>query len=115
MRKVHIFTIQRPIGNHTSLKVLRKEFGGNIPQFNPLEGGDYNGPQYLCCVDRTIDYESICEKYDYRYYPAYKFEVEESKYNGEYEILHNYTNRNEPYKLEKYVAPQYYDSDEESK
>ena len=58
----------------------------NIPHYLPLEGGDYNGPQYLFCIDRTIDFESICEKYNYRYYPAYKFEVEEEKYNSDYQI-----------------------------
>lgn len=115
MRQVNIFTIQKSIGNHTSIRVLRKEFGDNIPQFNPLEGGDYNGPQYLCCVDRAVDFESICEKYNYRYYPSYKFKIDETKYNSEYEIRQTYFNREQPYRLEKYVSPTYYDSEEESK
>lgn len=114
MRPVNIFIIQRPIGNPNSIKTIYKEFGGNGPRFGPLEGGDYKGPQYLCCVDRNIDFEAICEKYDYRYYPAYKFEVEEDKYNSEYEIRQTYFNKEKPYRLEKYV-PSPYDSDEEYK
>ena len=87
MRKVHIFTVQRPVGNKTSVRVLSDAFGLNIPHYLPLEGGDYNGPQYLFCVDRTVDFESICEKYNYRYF-----------------------NREQPYRLDKY-QPSGYDSD----
>jgi hypothetical protein len=111
MRAVNIFTIQRPIGNTVKVKEVCKEFGGNIPQLCPLEGGDYKGPQYLCCVDKKVDFEAICEKYDYRYYPAFSFQVEEEKYNSEYQVRPNYFNRNEPYRLEKYVASPYDDSE----
>lgn len=111
MREVNIFTIQRPIGNPIKVKEICKDFGEDIPQLCPLEGGDYNGPQYLCCVDRNVDFEGICEKYGYKYYPAYKFTVEEAKYNSEYQVRPNYFNKIEPYRLEKYVAVPYYDSD----
>jgi hypothetical protein len=110
MRTVHIFTVQRPVGNRTSVKVLSDAFGTNIPHYLPLEGGDYNGPQYLFCIDRTIDFESICEKYNYRYYPAYKFEVEEEKFNSNYQIRSSYYNKQQPYRLEKYESNGY-DSD----
>ena len=55
-------------------------------------------------------FKENCEKYDYKYYPAYKFEVEESKYNRLYQIRQNYFNKTEPYRLEKYSAT-VYDSD----
>ncbi len=107
MRLVNVFTVQRPVGNQISVKVLSDAFGINIPHYLPLEGGDYNGPQYLFCVDRTIDFEAICENYKYRYYPAYKFEVEEEKYNNSYQIRSSYYNKEQPYRLEKYEASGY--------
>jgi hypothetical protein len=107
MRKVNIFTVQRPVRNKTSVRVLSDAFGLNIPHYLPLEGGDYNGPQYLFCVDRNIDFEGICEKYKYRYYPAYKFEVEEEKYNNNYQIRTSYYNKEIPYRLEKYESSGY--------
>jgi hypothetical protein len=116
MRPVHIFTVQRPVGNPISISKVYKAFGENIPHYLPLEGGDFNGPLYMFCVDRNVDFENICEKYNYRYYPAYKFEVEEDKYNAGYEIRPTYFNKEQPYRLEKYVFG-YPDteSDEESK
>jgi hypothetical protein len=107
MRLVNVFTVQRPVGNQTSVKVLSDAFGINIPHYLSLEGGDYNGPQYLFCVDRTIDFEGICENYKYRYYPAYKFEVEEEKYNNSYQIHSSYYNKEQPYRLEKYIESVY--------
>jgi hypothetical protein len=107
MREVNIFTVQRPVGNPISINVLYKEFGTNIPRYLPLEGGDYNGPQYLCCVDRKIDFETICEKYKYKYYPPYKFIVEEEKYNNLYQIRSSYYTKELPYRLEKYVESGY--------
>ena len=81
MIRVNIFTIQRPVGNPVSISKLYKAFGNNIPRYQALEGGDYNGPQYQFCVDMNVDFESVCEKYNYKTYPAYKFEVEKSKDN----------------------------------
>lgn len=116
MRAVNIFTVQRPLGNQISISKVYKAFGENIPRYCPLEGDDFNGPLYMFCVDRTVDFETICENFNYRYYPAYKFEVEEAKYNGGYEIRPTYFNKEQPYSLEKYVF-RYPDteSDEESK
>lgn len=110
MRQVHIFTVQRPVENKTSVRVLSDAFGLNIPHYLSLEGGDYNGPQYLFCIDRTVDFEAICEKYHYRYYPAYKFEVEDEKFNSKYQIIQTYFNKEQPYRLDKYKATGY-DSD----
>lgn len=110
MRSVNIFMVQRPVGNPTSVRTLSDAFGTNIPHYLPLEGGDYNGPQYLFCVDKNVDFESICEKYHYRHYPAYKFEVEEEKYNNTYQILSSYYNKEQPYRLYKYNSNGY-DSD----
>ncbi len=102
MRQVNIFIVQRPIGNRNSITKLYEEFGTNIPYFSLLDGGDYNGLQYLCCADRSIDYEAICDKYKYKYYPAYKFEVEESKFNNKFQILPLYGVKNTPYILREY-------------
>lgn len=113
-QQVNIFIIQKPIGNYIPIKIIYKEFGENIPHFCFLEG-NYTCSQYLCCVDSSIDFESICEKYEYRYYPAFKFKVDKNKYNSEYEIRQNYFNKEQPYILERYVQSPYYDSDEESK
>ena len=110
MRSVNIFMVQRPVGNQTSVRTLYDAFGTNIPHYLSLEGGDYNGPQYLFCVDKNIDFESICDKYDYRHYPAYKFEVEEEKYNNTYQIRSSYYNKEQPYRLDKYNSNGY-DSD----
>ena len=110
MRLVNIFTVQRPIDNNNSVNILYKEFGTNIPRYLSLEGGDYNGPQYMFCVDRTIDIETICDKYKYKCYPTYKFEVEELKYNNLYQVRSSYYNNQQPYRLEKYEATGY-DSD----
>ena len=117
MRLVNVFTVQRPVGNPISISKVYKAFGTNIPRYQSLEGGDYNGPQYMFCVDRTVDFESICEKYKYRYYPAYKFEVEDNKYNSEYQIRSSYYSKEQPYRLEKYEPSGYPDteSDEEYK
>lgn len=117
MIRVNIFTIQRPVGNPVSISKLYKAFGNNIPRYQPLEGGDYNGPQYQFCVDMNVDFESICEKYNYKTYPAYKFEVEKSKYNNKYIISSSYYNKEQPYKLKIYEPSGYPDteSDEESK
>lgn len=98
MRQVNIFTIKKPRDNITSIETIYKAFGDNIPQMCPLEGW---GAQYLCCVDISVDFEGICEKYEYQYYPAYKFEVDDAMYNSEYQIKHNYCNKDQPYKLEK--------------
>jgi hypothetical protein len=110
MRAVNIFMAQRPVGNPNSVSILYKAFGTNIPHYLSLEGGDYNGPQYLFCIDRNIDFESICDKYQWRYYPAYKFEVEEEKYNNSYQIHSSYYSKEQPYRLDKYT-PSGYDSD----
>jgi hypothetical protein len=107
MRLVNIFTVQRPVGNPHSVNILYKAFGNNIPRYLSLEGGDYNGPQYMFCVDRKVDFETICENYKYRYYPSYKFEVEEEKYNDSYQIHSSYYNKEQPYRLEKYIPSGY--------
>ena len=113
MRQVHIFTIQRPVGNPIPVKRLYKEFGTNIPHYLPLEGGDYNGPQYLFCIDSSVDYESICEKYNYKYYPPYKFQVEESKFNNKFRISEVYGVKDTPYRLRENELSSYSDTDSE--
>ncbi len=115
MKSVNIFIIQKSIDNQIPVSIIYKEFGENIPHFYPLEMSCYNGSQYLCCVDETVDFESICEKYDYRCYPAFKFKIDSNKYNDQYQIQQNYFNKEQPYILEKYIEPSYYDSEEESK
>lgn len=103
MRSVNIFTVQRPVENDTSVKVLSDAFGNNIPRYSPLEGGDYKGPLYLFCVDSNVDFKSICNKYKYRYYSysVYEFEVNEEQYNNNYQIHKVYYTKEEPYRLEK--------------
>ncbi len=94
--------VQRPIGNYISVIVLYNSLGINIPWFLSL--GD---SQYLFCVDIEIDFESICEKCNYRYYPAYKMNIDNDKYNNKYQIIHTYNDKENPYKLEKYIPSEY--------
>lgn len=107
MYKVNIFIVQRPIENKTSVEVLSDAFGPNIPHYLTLKCDDNNGKQYLFCVDRNINFEYICEKYNYKYYPSYNFEVEKEKYNNKYQIKTSYYNKKQPYRLEQYEPNDY--------
>lgn len=84
--QVCCFTIKRPINNNIDVSVVYKEFGDNIPKYNALEGGDYLGPEYLCCVDANINIKSICDKYNYVLRGSYKMNIDPSNYNSNYSI-----------------------------
>jgi hypothetical protein len=110
LRAVYILTIKRPVGNPTSISTVYKAFGENIPRYLSLEGGDYKGPEYMLCIDRGINVKEICDKYDYICKNSRTYEVDESKFNKEYQIIPTYYSSDIPYRLEKYTLSGY-DSD----
>ena len=100
---VIIFTLQLSYDNKKTIDDLVKEFG-NIPRYLELEGVKENnkGCIYLFCIDSSINYINIIEKYDYIYYNYdHKMRVNKKKYNNNYKIKINYFKNKEPYKLEK--------------
>lgn len=115
MRLVHIFVAKRPSGNPITVNTVYKAFGENIPRYLALEGGNYKGPDYLFCVDRNIDIEGICNKYNYKCEPERfkKYEVDDAKYNNQYQIIPTYFSDDIPYRLDKYKPSGYPDSDSE--
>ena len=110
--QINCFIVKRPLNNSTDIKVLYNEFGNDVPKYSPLEGGDYLGPEYLCCVDATIDIKSICDKYGYIIRRSYNMNIDPLQYNSKYKIYINYSSSNiyaegysvikseHPYKLE---------------
>lgn len=84
MMQVICFIIKRPLYNPININIVHKEFGTNIPKYNALEGGDYLGPEYLCCVDTNVNVKSICNKYNYVLSELYKMNIDSSKYNSNY-------------------------------
>lgn len=101
--RVNCFTMKRPMNNPIDIDVLYKEFGDNIPKYNPLEGGDYLGPEYLCCVDANVDIKVICDKYNYILREIYKMDIDSSKYNSNYYLHETWFGHSsvEPYYLDR--------------
>ena len=101
---VTIFTLKLSHDNEKTIDDLVKEFG-NIPRYLELEGEEWedtNGFIYLFCIDSSINYISIIEKYNYIYYHQNdKIKINLKKYNNNYKIKINYSENKEPYRLEK--------------
>lgn len=89
---VNCFTVQVPTGSYKDIDELYDLFGDSGPQYLQLEGGDYQGPQYLFCVDAKIDVRKICEENGFRFF-SYKpttIEIDEKKYSRSYIVKPTY-------------------------
>ena len=85
---VTIFTLQISNNTENSIDDFIKEFG-NIPKYLELDtvGGEYI---YLFCIDSSINYMEIIEKYNYKYcYYNDKIKIQKKKYNNKYQITIN--------------------------
>lgn len=96
---VYCFTIQIPVGSSVNIDTIHTEFGDNTPKYSPLEGGDYLGPQYLCCVNKKIDIIGICKKYGALSKNFSLIEIDDSKYNSSYTIYPSYSTKDADYIL----------------
>lgn len=112
LRSVLIFVAKRPSGNPIPVSTIYKAFGENIPRYLPLEGGDMKGLEYLFCVDKNVNVMEICKKYNYKCkdWAIKEYELEEEKFNRDYQIYSSFYSHQKPYYLEKY-EPSGYDSD----
>ena len=104
--EVSIFTLKISIENENSIDDFVKEFD-NIPRYLELEGGgeeDYDGCEYLFCIDSSINYKEIIKKYGYIYDNYdYKMKIDKKLYNNKYQIRINYFKNSESYRLEEVI------------
>ena len=84
----------------TAIKQLSNEFGKNIPQFSPYEGGKMGFITNLCCVDANVDVEEICKKNNYEIGPQEKMLIKDSMYNSNYIIYNTYNKEGPQFRLE---------------
>ena len=73
-----------------AIKELSKEFGENIPNSLPFDGGYLYYITHLFCVDENVDIKEICNKYNYEIVEPYKIEIEDYMYNNNYTICYSY-------------------------
>jgi hypothetical protein len=96
---VYCFTVQIPVGSSTNIDTVHREFGDNIPKYLPLDGGNYNGPQYLFCVNKKIDIIGICKKHGALIKGAELLEIDDKEYNNKYTIYPVYFVKDKSYEL----------------
>lgn len=94
----NVYHIQRQTTALLGSKELWNLLGGGHPLFTALEGGDGNGPLYLCCVDKTVDFPRLCTEHHYKVLSAYPFEVDASLYSSKHQIELQYFKK-ESYRL----------------
>jgi hypothetical protein len=96
---VYCFTVQIPVGSNVDIDTIHREFGVFSPKYLPLEGGDYMGPQYLCCVNKKIDIIGICKKYGAVCKGFSLVEIDDIRYNNSYTIYPSYSTKDDEYVL----------------
>ena len=98
---VNCFVVNFFYGNckEKNMKELHKLFGENIPQYLQYEGG--KGCNYLCCVDAIIDVIQICKDYGVEITKPSLLEIDDTKYNNQYQIHPTYTKDPPHFVLEK--------------
>jgi hypothetical protein len=74
-----------------SIDELLKKFGQNIPDFMPLEGGNYDGPEYLFCVDANVDVHVICVENGYNCDYRKKIKIDPNMYNDKHRAALSYS------------------------
>jgi hypothetical protein len=88
---VYCFTVTIPSCiSEIAIKELSKEFGENIPKSLPFDGGYLYFITHLFCVDKTVNIEEICNKYNYEIGHPYKIEIADYMYNDNYTICNSY-------------------------
>ena len=97
---VNIFTvIMLSQFSETTLKVISKEFGKNIPKSLPYEGGPFGFTAHLFCVDVNVNIAEICIKNKCEMKEPYKMKIEEHMYNNKYVIHNTYNKEGPPFRL----------------
>lgn len=93
------FFSARQYSNSSSIEVLCKEFGENIPQCLPLEGGE--GINYLFCVNMDKQkIKEICKKHNFEINGEFfnraftEVEVNDNTYNNNYYATISYDGTN---------------------
>ena len=84
----------------TTLKVISKEFGKNIPKSLPYEGGPLGFTTHLFCVDANVNIAEICIKNKCEMKEPYKMKIDEHKYNNNYIIRNTYNKEGPQFRLE---------------
>jgi hypothetical protein len=84
----------------TTLKVISKEFGKNIPKSSPYEGGPLGFITHLFCVDANVNIEEICKKNNCKMSEPYKIKIDEHMYNDKYIIRDSYNKQEPPFRLD---------------
>jgi hypothetical protein len=101
MMFVNCFKVTMVAGFYTTtLKVISKEFGKNIPKSLPYEGGPWGFISHIFCVDANVNIEEICKKHNCVMDAPYKMKIEESMYNNKYIIRNTYNKEGPPFRLE---------------
>ena len=71
----------------------------NFPIPLPLEGGDYNGPQYIYAINSLINIPSICSKYKLKFHTYNSIDINDDLYNNNHTINISYSNHLQPYSI----------------
>ena len=81
---------------------FNKLLGDNFPIPLPLEGGDYNGPQYIYAINslmQVLAVPSICSKYKLKYHTYNSIDINDDLYNNNHTISISYSNHLQPYSI----------------
>jgi hypothetical protein len=84
----------------TTLKKISNEFGKNIPQSLPYEGGSVGFITHLFCVDAIVNIEEICKNNNCKMSEPYKIKIDQHMYNDKYIIRDSYNKQGPPFRLE---------------
>jgi hypothetical protein len=89
---VNCFTVTIPtnIFFETTIKELSNNFGDNIPNSLPFEGGKFYYISHLFCIDENVNIKEICNKLNYDIGKPFKIEIEDYIYNNNYTICNSY-------------------------
>ena len=97
---VNCFTVKIVASvSETVVNELSNDFGANIPNPIPYEGGTLGFITYLFCVDLNVNVEEICKKYNCKVGNQYKMEIDPTTYNSNYTINNSYKKDGPKYHL----------------
>jgi hypothetical protein len=89
-----IFFEMRILFSHPKIRTLFLEFGHNTPKYLQYEGGSNDGMTVVCCVDSSIDAESICLENCVRYSKLHEIEIDKMMYNNSHCVHYGFGDYN---------------------
>jgi hypothetical protein len=89
-----IFFEMRILFSHPKIRTLFLEFGHNTPKYVQYEGGSNDGMTVVCCVDSSIDAESICLENCVRYSKLHEIEIDKMMYNNSHCVHYGFGDYN---------------------